>query len=308
MKKFQQTRLSTTKNSTIKIVNLFLAVSVVIFAFSLWAWWHYVRSNPERTFYGMVENNLKTRGFARQIEQASGNQSLKQTVQLNLTPQEVAHGFTTISQSGAINARVETESISNINSEFVRYTNIETNQTNTEGETLDYSEIVNVWGVSEFGESSQSVGELFSESVLGVIPAGSLTAAQREELMSFIVDNKVYDTSQTPVVRSIEDGRPVYTYHVSVAPEAYIGMLKKFGEATNISQLAGLDPASYSSAQPLVFNVKVDVWSRQLLEIEYDNGARVEEFAGHGVSKKVELPENAIPINELQAKLQAVQQ
>src|SRR3546814_8453044 len=42
------------------------------------SWWHYVRSNPERTFYAAIENSLRTQGVTRTATQSSGGQALEQ--------------------------------------------------------------------------------------------------------------------------------------------------------------------------------------------------------------------------------------
>jgi hypothetical protein len=285
---------------------IFVATAVVLFALSSWAWWHFVRSNPERTFYSSLENSLSTRGFSRHVEQSAGAQKLDQRVQLNLTGNHLAHAATDITQEGEVNATVKTETISTPSEEYVRYTEISTDEKNKKGETIDFANLLNIWGKSQT-DQSQSTGELYGESILGVVPVGNLNAQARQALMNNIRENKVYEFDEGAVERTIENGRPVYVYDVSVAPEQYVSMLKDFASAIGMTALEGVDPASYKDTQPLKFTVKVDVWSQNFVGIEYSTGARVETLGSYGLTQQVDLPKETIPVEELQSKLQEVQ-
>jgi hypothetical protein len=169
--------------------NLFLAASIILFVASGWAWWHYVRSNPERTFYGMLDNSLKTRGVTRKVIQEGNGQRLEQTVQLSLEPQRAVLGKTHVSQEGLIEASVKTENISTPNEDFVRYTQIETDQKNSQGKQIDFNSLLNTWGRTDVAIQQQS-GELYSESVLGLVPVGNLTPQARREVMKLLLTKK----------------------------------------------------------------------------------------------------------------------
>lgn len=290
-----------------KLTLLFVAAAIVIFAFSGWSWWHNVRSNPERTLYAAIDNSFRTRSMTRRVTQDGGPQKLEQSVELGLSPQPVAHGFTTISQSNGVEAEVKTEVISTQKEEYVRYTQIQTNQKNEEGQVLNFSELLNIWGKAESKQTGQP-GELYGESILGIVPTANLNAHNREKLMKLVRDNNVYQYDAENLERKIENGRPTYVYDVSVAPSAYIKLLKEFGGMTGFAQLADLDPERYKDAQPLEFKLTVDVWSQRLTTIEFSGGERTEKMSGFGVNHDVKLPKESIPVEELQSKLQQVQQ
>lgn len=301
------------KTSVSKSTNLWTAVSagaaVVVVLVSGWAWWHYVRSNPERTFQAAVQNNLRTQGVSRYISQKGEGQSLEQNVQLSLGPERTAHGYTTIKQEGFdSSASIKTEAISTPGAEYVRYKQIETSQKNNKGKKLDFSSLIDIWGKSTF-EGAQGTGEVYGESILGVVPTGNLSADDRVALMELISKENVYQFDADKVERTKENGRPVYVYQVTVSPEAYIKTLKQFAKAMGMKQLNDLDPANYRSAQALEFKVRVDVWSQQVVGVIYGDGQsveRVERMSGYGVYRGVDVPENTIPVQELQAKLQEV--
>lgn len=197
-----------------KLVNVFLVLSLVLFVVSGWAWWHYVRSNPENTFYGMLDNNLKTRGVSREVTQSSNGQSLSQTAQLSLTPQRVAQGITDIGQEGTVSASIQTENISTPTADYVRYVNIDTNQKGAQGQSLDFSGLLNVWGKTTFEDPTRGSGELLTESLMGVVPVGNLDVKARADLMELIKEQQVYDF-KNDIKREVQNGRPVYVYSVT---------------------------------------------------------------------------------------------
>lgn len=285
----------------------FVVAAIVIFAFSGWAWWHFVRSNPQRTFNAALNNSLRTRGMSRIVDQANGSQDLEQKVQLSQGAQNVAQGQTTIQQSGDVSANIVTQTIGTPYEDFVQYTKIETSQKSKDGKDLDFSELLGVWGKSTPTSGGQTTGELYNESVLGVVPMANLSAKQRTALMDMIVEKKVYQIDLDKVGRGIENGRPVYTYDVTVAPEAYVGMLKEFAKSAGLTQLEGINPADYKDSQPLTFKLKVDVWAQNFTAVEYQDGARSERYGSWGVSRSVKIPTETVPVEDLQSRLQAVQ-
>jgi hypothetical protein len=290
-----------------RLALMLVVAAVIVFGASGWAWWHSIRSNPERTFYGALENNLRTRSVTRQVEQSSGSQKLTQGVELSLSPKAVAHGFTTMSQSGQVNASVKTEIVSKATEEYVRYTAIDTDQKGTAGTPLNFKDLLNIWGKSSTEQTGQP-GELYGESVLGVVPTANLGAHNRQALMKLIREKKVYDFNEQKLERKIQNGRPTYIYNVTVAPQAYIALLKDFGGMTGLKQLESLDPEQYKGAQPLTFRLTVDVWGQKLTAVEYAGGVRTERVGSYGMHHDVDVPKSSIPTEELQAKLQQVQQ
>lgn len=290
-----------------KGLSVIVVAAVLVLGASVWSWWHFVRSNPERTFYAAINNNLRTSGVSRQIEQGGAGQNLKQHIDVNTTAHHVAHGVTTINQSGAVDATIETETYSSPQTDYVRYTKIDTNQKNAKGKPIDFSKLVNIWGKSGAASFGQTTGQLYSESVLGVVPTGNMTASARTKLMEQIRSKKVYKYNEKKIEQVIRNGRPVYIYEVSVKPEPYVAMLKQFAQDIGMTQLDSVDPAQYKNAQPLKFKLTVDVWSRHLADIDYTGAGRNEKLGGYGVVRDVELPTKTIPMDKLQQKLQAAQ-
>lgn len=266
-------------------------------------WWRDVRSDPVNTFYGTINNNLRTHSFKRKVSQDSLGQSLKQTSEITLAPSHTTHGFTEIEQPGQ-GANVTTETIASPTEEFVRYTEINA----PEESGGDFSKILDVWSRTQPSGGQGSLGDLYGDAVLGVVPYADLSAEDRVPLMEFIRKNQVYKFDSKKVKRSIQDGRPVYAYEVTIAPEAYIGMLKQFAGILGLTQFDDVKPEDYKDTQSATINLVVDVWSRQVKAVEYEGGGRTESVGAFGVYNRPEAPKDYISIQELQQRLQKIQQ
>lgn len=285
-------------------------LSVALFIIFGWLWWRNIHNDPTRVFNGMLENSLRLKGVTRHVTQTGLGQDVSQWTQLNLGAVQKAESRTELTQTGDIEAEVETQSIGTPYEDFVRYTSIETSQTGADGQKLDFSTILNIWGSNNATpEAGTTNGELYNESVLGVIPIGSLSVTDRATLLRYIRSNTVYEVDYTALERELIDGRPVYTYPVKVDAEKYVTMLKEFARMVGLNHLENVDPAAYGGSEKLEFSLSVDVWARQLVRIRFgSDDQRIEELSGHNVVKSVGLPEETITVDELQGRLQEIQQ
>jgi hypothetical protein len=281
--------------------------AVIIFVGSAWAWWYHVQTNQDRLFWGMIQNSLRTPGFSRTIVQEDGQQKLEQVVEVRTAPLHLANSRSIITQGEPATTRVITESIGTPTTDYVRYSDIQTSQKGQTGNDLDFSNVKNVWGKAE-AEGGTTNGQLYNESVLGLIPFGNLTGAQQEALIKEMKDKNVYSAELASVQRSGLLRRPTYSFNVQVNPAAYISALKSFAKSTGLTHLETVDPSQYQSTQPVTVVVSVDGWSRQLKEVSYGGGTRVEKFTGLNSIKPLQTPpQDTVPISELQARLQTVQ-
>lgn len=284
-------------------------VALVLFACFSVVWWRGVYTNPERVWNSMLENSLRLNGVTKHVTQSSGGQNVDQVIQLSLGSVNKVQSLTTLTQEGDESLKVVTETIGTPSSDVIRYKSIDTAQTNENGEPLDFSEVVGVWGrnAQEDPGDTATNGELFNESVLGVVPFGELNPDQREELLKMVKDEEIYEIDFARVERTINNGRPRYTYDVAVNAEGYVKLLKRFAEMTGLNHLDTLDPSQYAGSERLSFKIGVDVRSRQLARIDYGDSGRSEELSGYNLVKPVDIPENPLSVEELQQRLQSVQ-
>jgi hypothetical protein len=281
-----------------------VVIVLILVGIGLNAWYKSIYSDPRRVFNAMLENSLRTTSVTKQVLQEGDDQSLDQKVRLQVGEDHVAQGYTLLSQSGLASAKVTTESIGTPTEDYVRYRSIETEQKNQGGKDLDFSQIIGVWGKTESSESTS--GELYNESVLGVIPIGNLSAENRKKLLNKAEELGVYKVEFQNVNKGSLNGRPTYEYTVKVLPEAYVSFLKTYADMVGLTHLKNVNPANYSNAEAIEFKVAVDVRTRRLANITYASG-RQEKYTAYGTGVDVALPKDTVSIEELQTRLQNVE-
>lgn len=283
-------------------------LSVLILVGGVFLWWQFIFTDTEKTFEGMLHQSLKTSSITREISQESGPQSLNQVNRLQFGSDTAVVGETTISQGGASAATVITEEIGTPDLDYVRYTKIDTGPRGADS-PLNFDEIIGIWGVSEATPGQpQATGESFSEAVLGVIPFANLSGSERRELVDFALETNVYELDKLGITKETENGRPIYTYPVLLQPEAYVGYLKRVAGAMGLTQLENIDPANFRGVAPIRFTVRVDMLSRQPIDLQFSNQTdREEKLRDFGVIQPVNIPEDPIPAIELQQRIQSLQ-
>ncbi len=293
------------------LIRLFSILALIIFICSGYAWWwHSVRSNPERVFNAMLENNLKTTGVTDRLVASNGQQGLDQTIRLMTSPRHLAHAHTILSQSGSNAASVKTETIGTPTADYVRYLAVDTGASGGTGNKFDFSKVENLWGkaaVAEGTEQTETTGELYNQTVLAVVPIGNLPLKTRRALLDQIKSENVYTVDYSKVERTIRNGRPEYSYPVSIKADSYVGVLKSFARSLGLTNLERVDPSEYAGGEPIQITLGVDVWSQRLTRIEYDGGSRTETLSGFGGQINTVLPKETIPIEELQMRVQSLQ-
>ncbi len=280
--------------------------AILLFAGGTWGWWHFIYSHPKRVFWGAIGNALQTRSFTRQSVLIDNDQSYIQRVITKSSPKQVVSGVNEIKQENAAGFDVFTEVVGTPTIDYVRYTSIKTDQKDQDGKSLDYKSVLGVWGKTEPADK-QTNGQLYNQSVLGVMPFGNLPLTQRRELISLMQSKSTYKTDYSSVKRTLIKSRPVYSYEVVVNAEAYITVLKKYASMVGLTHMSQTSPEDFRTTAALQFRVFVDVWTKQVTKIEYPGG-RTETYGSYGIQKQAAaVPAATINIDQLQQRVQAVQ-
>lgn len=288
--------------STVTSVKFIVWLAVVIFIGAFGAWQYYNTTDPDRVFWGMVDNNMQTSAYTRHTQQKSGGQSVDQVFETATSPQHTLFSDTVFVQSGVDAARAVTENIGTPTSDYVRYTSIQT------AKELDFKNVLGVWGVTEPQVAGQTSGQLYNQAVLGIIPTGNISASERREILKIMHEQNAYTYKLVETKRSLPFGRPTYTMQVTVNPVGYITALKQFASYIGLNHLEEINPQEYAGAQKLSFTVVVDGWTHQMTATGQDGGAKTEVISGRNSKKQLpDAPTNTIPVDELQQKLQSVQ-
>ena len=289
-------------------IRFIIIVAIVIVAATFVAWQYHNTTNASRVFWGMVDNNLQTMAYSRHTVQSSGSQSVDQVLQTTTEPVQAVFSETVFNQTGADSATALTENLGTPSHDYVRYTDIKTSQKNSAGQPLDFSKVLNIWGDTPPETPGLTTGQLYNQAVLGIIPTGNVSAAERREIIKIMKEQGAYSYEVSETTRSWPFGRPTYTFQVTVNPEAYITALQLFAKNVGLNHLEGIDPADYKDAQKLSFIVSIDGWTHQMTKTSQGEGAKTEEISGRNLRKVLpEAPSETIPVDQLQTRLQAIE-
>lgn len=287
--------------STVTSPKFIISLAIVMLLSTFGVWQYHSATDPDRVFWGMVNENLQTSSYTRHTYQKNGAQSVDQVFQTATSPQNTVFSKTVFTQTGVDSATAVTENIGTPTSDYVRYTSVDTAQ------KQDFSNVIGVWGKTE-NESGQTQGQIYNQSVLGVVPIGNLTSAQRRELIKIMHDKKAYEYRIVETTHSFPFYRPTHKMAVTVNPVGYISALKQYAEYVGLNHLKDVNPDEYAQAAKLAFTVSIDGWTHQMTQTNQGSGGKVEIISGQNMKKSLPtVPKDAISVDELQAKLQLVQ-
>lgn len=293
-----------TNNRSLSRLIVFLGVFIMIV--SVWLWWTKVHNSPNNVFWGMISNNLATPGITRHVVQKSSADSLDQYIQLEFGSVNAVHTRATLTQTDSSGKTVvKSETIGTPTTDFNRYLKIETPQKNKQNKPIDTSNVIDVWAKTDQSKNLAPTSN-FSQSVFTIVPYGNLGYDARNSLVDYIKDNDVYDMSK-PAQSIQHNGRSAYIYYIDVDPVAYIKSLEKYAKAMGLGNV-GLDADMYANSPALKVELTVDKLSRQLTKIYYPDSQQEETFMSQGLQPQTILPDKTVTVEELQKRIQSIQQ
>ncbi|HET8709652.1 MAG TPA: hypothetical protein VFL85_05250 [Candidatus Saccharimonadales bacterium] len=285
---------------------LYIGSAILIAAIAVFLWWQFVYQNPRHVFDDMLANNLQTTSVTKQQKQGNGSQSVTQTVRLQLGSTNATDWLVTINQA---NSRVTTESIGTPNAGYVRYLSASTKQKRANGKAYDFSKLLNVWGKADTKDSKNVLNQLFSQTMLDIgtaplPPLGNLQPDDRQNILDFMQEQSVFNADYNKVTTGTVDGRPVYIYPVTVKLEPYLRMMQAFARDNGMRQLDAIEPSQYRTAPAVKMTFKVDRWSHQLRQVQYDTAKFSQTYTDYGLKLPIQIPRQTIPVTDLQNRLQ----
>jgi hypothetical protein len=286
----------------------FYGAGIILLGVAGWLWFAKLTINPERVFWGMIEQSLATNGVTVQSTQTGNGSNVHQTIQFSLGSQNISHSLTTLVQGSTT---VVDEMIATPKADYTRYLSIKTDQKSKEGKPLDFTKVLGVWAKREGN------AQLLAQDVLGTglplggvaVPVANLSPELREKFVKQIKDQGVYKVSfkDSDVKRKTVDGRQVYVYTVKVQPVMYANMMKTLAKSSGFHQLDNLDPNNFSGQQPFEILMTVDAHAKQLITAEGVGAPIKQTYSGYDIPTNTEAPTTTIPIEELQKRLSKIQ-
>ncbi len=283
---------------------LLATLALILLGAAGYTYWKNVYSTPDAVFRRMLSSSLQTIGFTRIATQSGDGQSLDVTSLQTTAPYHQVRAENILKQGEQ--TTITTESITTTNKNFVRYNDIQTDQTKTDGSKFDFNQILGQWGDVAATENDNSITTIYTGNV--IVPFANLSAQDKETLLNQIITDGVYELDYDAIKTEIVDGRKTYIYDVTVNPVPYIKMLKTLSGMLGQDQLADLNPDEYANVDALKFSMYVDVLSSQLTRVVYsDQSQTTEYYRGYGIRDVAPLPSDTIPLSELQTRLQQIQ-
>lgn len=309
-------------NKAVRVATRLLTiVALVIILVTMGFWWWSEQKDPQNVFENAIKNQLRTKGVIKMVQQGSEQQGLNQAVSFNGTGEGQIFASTIISQSSQnTNAQVKTETIGTPSQEFFRYVQIDTDQTNAQGEQLDFSSVVGVWGDKSSQSQSSPGPELYDEFVFGAVPTEYMSAADADQLLNTMIEEGVYTPDYESAQLEYVSGcvgtfcdafsfnkRPVMTFNVELNVAKYIELLKTFGDKIGQDRYANEQTEQYQNQPNLNFTLAVDVLTQRIKTIGFPNGA-IETYGSYGAQRTHELPNNTVPFEQIVEDINKLQQ
>ncbi len=268
--------------------------------------------NPERVFWGMIENSLATKGVTTEVSQTVGQGEIKQLVQFEAGTAKWAHSLSVLKNG---NTEIKTEVIGTQAADYTRYRSIKTDQKNSEGKPIDAVKVLNVWSKSDDipQSATQSSGhQLLAQAVLGVglpigsvpVPIGALTPSQRADMVAYIRSSSVYTVSfdTKDVKKERKNGRLLYTYNVNIQTIPYARLMKEFAKNLGMHELDAVDPNAYQTNEPISIKFTVDAYAKHLAGVDTGQGYK-QAYKGHGLALHATPPDKYITAPELRQRI-----
>lgn len=286
-------------------------VGSLLFIFAALLWWNKASVDPASVFWGTVRNSMSTTGVTLHIDEGSSSAKDSQNIQYSLGTSNKVHSTRTVEQNGTT---VKTESVGDASHTYTRYTDVNTSQKTAAGKKADFSSVLNVWAVP--GDSTSST-QLLPQVALGLalplgavpMPIGYVAPNQREEIVHVMQSRSLYQVSfaKDAVKKETKNGRLQYTYSVTMQPELYVSIMKKFAKSVGVKDLENVDESQYASTSSITVSLTIDAHAKQLVKVQNTSQGYTETYSGYGVPVDVSLPKNALSYAELQKRLQALQ-
>ena len=80
--------------------------------------------------------------------------------------------------------------------------------------------------------------------------------------------------------------------------------MSDYAKLTGLADPSQFNPADYKGSPPISVDLTIDILSRNLTHVTFNATNRTEEYSGWNLYSPADLPDDAIPIEELQKRLE----
>lgn len=295
-------KISKWSNGTSKTLAGVLIVLLLASSGAAYFWNKSVRQSSPDLFWNSLGKAMTTNGITCTIQDTQGDRKSEQEVQLDLRAGSGATSKTTINHKGTT---ITTEGIATKSAEYIRYTEIRTDQKNASGRPLNFSSVLNVWGKQPTDTAKPT--SLYGQTALGgcVLPLASLSKMQAEKHIQELQKGEVFKTNARAVNHESYEGRRMRVFDVTVQPAQYISFMKQFAASSGLKTLDTVNADEYATRKPEDLKIFVDATGK-VRAVVYKDSKRTVQLTDYGKRADIEEPTKSIPVEELQKRLQAV--
>lgn len=253
--------------------------------------------DPQKVFWGMVNQNLQTATVGRLTKSDDPQQYYRQLTQLQFKSILISESTITISeQSNGVTNKVVTKAVGTADSDYLKYLEI------TKDNKPASQNAVNVWAVQNKAKSQEQPTFLAESLLSSPLMFGYFNKDIRQQLANDLKNSEVYkiDFQKTNKQYNFND-KTVFAYNVNINVAKYIEVYKKYlnkiGQVSLAEQLN--QPASTDSYQTILL-----INPTSLQPVATMVGDSTDEYVNFDTNNQIEYPKDAkLSFSELRDKL-----
>lgn len=281
-------------------------ILVIVLIIVTWLFVHYYFDNPTQVFNRMLNNTLSTASYTKTEYSSTKSQTESNIVNVQTGATNGVIEYQTLSVPNDPKGSIKITNLGTVNSDYSKYTYINTEAKNRNGLYVDYSSVIGLWGASTPANSQGESGQFFSDAVLDYVPMANINPVLKKQYLTYLNKYKVYNYS-TNVKRENINGRSVMIFPVSIKLYYLSYYLYEFSDAVGIThgKLEPL-PAKATSNATKKFLFYVDISSGQISEIKFVGSNESYVYSSYGAKPNIVLPKKYIPLSKLETKIQSL--
>lgn len=310
-------KLPTFKKKSIKKPNLnykklarsMIIVGTILFVASAYVAYTRLYLTNERRFWIAIENSMSTASVTREVQNGgTGNKTIDKS-RFTFGAQAVTNKISSISQKSATSeSNVSTETMQTPTSEYVRYLNISTNEKRQDGGSYDFNKALGLWAVQSEANTPDEKAEAklsYVQPHITLAPFGNMRPNDRNEIMNKLKNDGAYEVDYKNARVDTSEGSKYLLFNVRVKTKKYVKVLQDQFTMLGYGIFPPLNAANYPENARVNGTFVVDAKSNTLIGIVFNNVT--ERYSNYGFNRFIELPTNAVPLDDLQQRLQEAQ-
>jgi hypothetical protein len=283
--------------TVLKLIGIVVAIILIA---GVIVWYKVVYANPDRVFWGMINNNLSTASVTKEIKQAGGSTTNNEDTQLTLSPTPQVRDIKEISSSSnGTTSKIKIESIGTATDTYQHYVLIDQPAKNGKPKP-DYSDVYKLW-IKNSG-NQQHETQLFNGVVYDAVLFANMPAPERSKLIEYL--QNAYHVDFANVIKDTNGGRKTYSYNVKVNLRNYAKAVNYYSKVLGLPNGGKLEPNNYKANDEIAISLKVDTLSRQLKQLQFLSSQSTESYVTYGIHADFQPPAHTVNYETLQKTVQ----